>query len=244
MRYFSVLDAFLLAALISSAGVLPLIFMRVPRPHRPPLPPGASRRTIGRFAITGALNGFSQGLITPFLIPFFVILYHLSRRDMAAYTAAATVLGSLALLTAPMLERRLGFVRSITFTRTIGTALLVLMAVWHNLDFGLLVYVLTPALRIAALPAKQTALTSRVEQKHLGRALAVNQVTRLSGSSGAILCTGYLFDISALEIPFFIFAATMGLNVYLYYRFFGHDGQRGLEPAGSRDMPVATGAAE
>ncbi len=236
VHYFSTRNTFLAAAIISAVGTVLLFFMTVPeyvataRVQRT-----QSNKAIRHFSITGALNGFSQGLITPFLIPFFVLVYHMSKSRMAVYTAIGSILGSVALLAAPALERRLGFVRSITFTRALGTALLVIMAVWHNLWLGVAIYLVTPALRIAALPAQQSAIINRVESQSMARALAINQVTRLSGASAAMICTGILFDISELEMPFFLFAGVMAVNIYLYYRFFGHDGQTGAtEPAAAR----------
>ncbi len=230
VRYFSIHHVFLVAAGLSALGLPALVFMVIPpRPASPPRTPDAhkaSRKNIRKFGITGMLNGFSQGLITPFLIPFFVLVYGLHKSQMATYTSLATMLGAVSLLAAPILEKRLGFVRSIAFTRALGTVLLVIMAIWHNLDFALIIYVITPALRIAALPAQQTAITSRVHSDDVGRALAVNQVARVSASSGAILCTGYLFDLAAVEVPFFIYAAVMTANIYLYFKFFS-----GQEPS-------------
>ncbi|MGC8576248.1 MAG: hypothetical protein ACP5L3_06990 [Caldisericum sp.] len=42
-----------------------------------------SALTIGKFTLTGILNGLSQGLATPFLIPFFVVVYKLSETKIA-----------------------------------------------------------------------------------------------------------------------------------------------------------------
>ncbi|MGC9259330.1 MAG: MFS transporter [Phycisphaerae bacterium] len=232
VHYFSIRNTFLAACIISLAGMVFLSFLRIPEyVAAQSIARKQSNRAIRHFSITGALNGLSQGLITPFLIPFFVLVYHLSKSRMAVYTAIGSILASIALLAAPALEQRLGFVRSITFTRALGTALLLLMAVWHNLWIGLIIYLITPALRIAALPAQQSAIINRVEGQSMGRALAMNQVTRLSASSIAMICTGFLFDISEIEMPFFLYAGVMAVNIYLYYRFFGHDGQNGaVEP--------------
>ncbi len=225
---FSINESFLAAALISLAGLIPVLQMRIPKPGVSPenatVTHRESRKAIMHFSITGALNGLSQGLLTPFLIPFFVTVYRMPKSNMAVYTAIGSALGAVALLTAPALEKRLGFVQSVTFTRALGTILLLVMALWHNLPVGLLIYILTPALRIAALPAQQTAMINRVEGNSMGRALAANQVTRLSATSGAMLCTGYLFDMSAIEAPFMLYALVMGVNIYLYYRFFGRHG--------------------
>ena len=228
---FSVQNTFLVAGLISLAGAAATLVITLPAaPPTPTVTRRQSQQAIRHFSITGALNGLSQGLITPFLIPFFVMVYHTPKASMAVYTAIGSILGAVALLTAPALERRLGFVRSVTFTRAMGTLLLLIMAFWHNLEVGLIIYLLTPALRIAALPAQQTALISRVEGNSMGRALAANQVTRLSAASGAMLCTGYLFDISAIESPFILYAGVMAVNIYLYYRFFGRHGFKAAQP--------------
>lgn len=232
-RFFSVENTFLVGGLISVAGLVAIYPLKLSTRRAVNKRVPESRKAIGKFGITGALNGFSQGLITPFLIPFFVIVYHLSRAHMAVYSSIATVLGAASLLTAPVLERRLGFVRSIAFTRALGTALLLLMVLWHNLPLALAIYVITPALRIAALPAQQTALTSRVHSDDVGRALGINQVARLGAGSAAILCTGYLFDLSLIEMPFFIYAGVMTANIFLYFKFFG-----------KKDEPVVAAATQ
>ena len=227
VHFFTERQAFLAAAILSLVGCIPLLFLHLP--HYEPakkVTRAGSVRAIRQFGITGMLNGFSQGLITPFLIPFFVLVYHVSRAHMSVFASLASTAASISLLAAPVLERRFGFVRSITFTRALGVILLIIMAVWHNLAFGLLIYLIYPALRIAALPAQQSALIERVEHGSMGRALAVNQVARLSASSAASMCTGYLFDVSAIELPFFIYAVVMAANIVLYYRFFGRDGKK------------------
>lgn len=227
VHYFSVREAFLVAAIISLLGCLALLFLHLPQDEPvKKVTRENSTRAIRHFGITGTLNGLSQGLITPFLIPFFVLVYHLSRSHMAIFAALASLLASIALLAAPALERRFGFVRAITFTRALGVVLLIVMALWHNLAVAMIIYFIYPALRIAALPAQQSALTQRVEHGSMGRALAVNQVARLSASSAASICTGYLFDISAIEVPFFLYAGIMAANIFLYYRFFGHDSRK------------------
>ena len=75
------------------------------------------------------LNGLSQGLVVPFLIPFFVLVYHVPMAQMSVYAFAGKALGSVAILAAPMLERRFGFVKSVVITRGLGLAMLTLLPV-------------------------------------------------------------------------------------------------------------------
>lgn len=219
-RVFSIRHAFFAAAAISAAGLVFLLPMRIADK------PGEfgrlkSRKAIGKFSMTGALNGVSQGLLMPFLIPFFVIVYHVPKSRMSVYGFLGGALGALALLAAPPLERFFGFVWSMALTRGLGTLLLLLLPLSRVFWIALAVYLVTPALRVAALPAQQTALTAMVHEEEMGRALAMNQVARLAASSGAIAFTGYMFDISEIGLPFYAYAAVMALNLALYFRFFG-----------------------
>lgn len=215
--------AFLAAAVVSAAGIPFILPMRLPRQARN----GGdrlranSRKVIGKFSLTGAVNGFSQGLIIPFLIPFFVIVYHMPRPRMATYGFVAEILSSILLLFAPWIERKVGFVMGVAITRGLGAVLLVLLPLTHSLPLALAVYLLTPALRVVAVPAQQTALTAMVREGETGRALGVSQVARLSGSAGAIVFTGYAFGVDEIALPFYAYAAVIAFSLTLYFRFFG-----------------------
>jgi len=224
-RHAEVQHVFLYATVISGGGLAFLAFIKTGRIR------GDFRRlrgkiAIGKFTLTGILNGFTQGLVVPFLVPFFVIVYHVPKSEMAVYAFASGALAAFALLAAPRLEQTLGFVKSIAVTRGLGTALLLLLPFWHVFAIALVVYLVTPALRVMAVPVQQTALTEMVHQDELGRALGINQVARLGASSGGITLTGYLFNISEFAAPFCIYAVVMAANIYLYFHFF----QRGHRP--------------
>lgn len=227
-RLFTTRNVFAAATVVAAAGLVFLIPLRLPEPAGQ-LRRMKSARVIGQFSVTGLLNGFSQGLLMPFLIPFFVLVYHLPKDRMAVYSFASGVVGALALLTAPKLDQWLGFVRAIAWTRGVGAVLIAFLPVWHNLALALAIYLLIPALRVAALPTQQRALTDMVHAEETGRALGFNQVMRLGASSGAVALTGYLFEEADFAIPFELYAAIMLANIVLYFRFFGHHEQRPVE---------------
>lgn len=219
-RLVSVRGVFLVAMLISLAGTAILILLHVPSPKGKMTRLNA-KVTIGKFTLTGMLNGFSQGLVIPFLIPFFVLLYHLPKSEMAIYAFIGGLAGSFSLLAAPLLEKRLGFVGSIITSRGIGALLFVAFPLVHILAVSLLIYVIAPAFRVVALPIQQSELTKRVDNDEIGRALGINQVARLAASSTGTGLSGLLMDAAAFGIPFFAYGAIMVGNLYLYLRFFG-----------------------
>jgi predicted MFS family arabinose efflux permease len=228
-RLFTARDAFAAATLISLLGIACLIPVHFSE-YRGKLGRLQSKAMIGKFTLTGTLNGFAAGLIVPFLIPFFVIVYHVPKSEMSVYGFVAGSLASLAVLTAPRLDQVWGFVGSIAVTRGVGVALLLLLPLVHDLPLALLVYFVTPALRVAAMPVQRAAMTELVRTDELGRGLGLNQVARLAASSGSIAFTGYMFDLSDIGLPFYAYAAVMAFNILLYIRFFRGAELRTEEP--------------
>lgn len=220
VQFFSIKELFLVSALIAALGIPFLIFVNVVE-RKGKLRILKTKSTIGEFSITGILNGFAQGLVIPFLVPFFIITYHLSKSEISVYAFWSGLIGAFALLSAPLFERLFGFVKSMIVTRGIGTVLMVLFPIIRFLPFSIFVYLIAPAFRIAAVPIQQAELTRRVDDDEVGRALGTNQVARLVASSAATGISGYFIDGAFLEVPFFAYGIIMATNIYLYIRFFG-----------------------
>lgn len=219
-RLFDARSAIFWAAAMSAIGLVFLV------PLRPVDNPGEllelkSKGVIGKFSLTAAVNGLSQGLVMPFLIPFFVLVYHTPQAKMSVYGFGSEMVAAVAILLAPAVEKRFGFVKGIAVTRGIGAGLLLLLPLTRIFALALIVYLVTPALRVLAMPVQQTALTAMVNETEMGRALAMNQVARLATSAGAVAFTGYMFDLSEIALPFYGYAVLTGLSVSLYFRFFG-----------------------
>jgi MFS family permease len=219
-RLMSAREGFLAAVIASAVGVLFLIPVK-PVDNRGERKRLQSRKIIGKFSMTAAVNGLSQGIVMPFLIPFFVLVYHTPKAQMSVYGFGSELVAAVAILVAPSLERRFGFVKSVAFTRGFGAALLLLLPWMRIFVLSIVIYMLTPALRVVAVPAQQTALTVMVKKDEMGRALAMNQVARLSASGGAVALTGYMFEAAEIAVPFYIYAALTCVSLAMYFRFFG-----------------------
>ena len=180
--------------------------------------------TIGKFSLTGILNGVSQGLVTPFLIPFFILVYGVPKDAMGIWATVAGIIASFSLLLAPLIERLLGFLGSIYATRG-GTILVALaLPLVRLLPVSLALYCAFPSLRVMAVPVQQSAMMDLVSSGERGRALGINQAFRLSFSAIGTGFTGYEFNVSSIYVPFIVYAAAMGGNLLLYRLFF-HDYQ-------------------
>ncbi len=175
---------------------------------------------IGKFSLTGLLNGASQGLVTPFLIPFFIIVYGIPRDTMGIWAGISGGVAALSLLLAPLIERVLGFLKSIYVTRG-GTILIALAFPFVQvLPVSLAFFCIFPSLRVMAVPVQQSAMMDLVSEGERGRALGINQALRLSFSAVGTGVTGYEFNADLIYIPFLLYAVVMAGNLFLYRRFF------------------------
>lgn len=218
-RLVDVRDAFLVAAVVSLAGLPMILGLRVPA-AKGKLRELPGKVVIGKFSLTALLNGLAGGLVVPFLIPFFVLVYSLPKSRMSVFGFIAGLMASLAIFLAPVLERTLGFVRTVAWTRGIGAVLLVLLPLVRWLPVSLGIYLITPTLRMIAMPVQRSAIVDMVKRDERGRALAANQVARLSAGSAGIILSGWLFETAEIALPFLIYAGVMFANIYLYFRFF------------------------
>ena len=212
---------FLLGAGLSLVALLVSVFVEVVPRARKGRPAETSRKVIWKFSATGILNGFSQGLITPFLIPFFVVVYAIPRTEMAPFTTASGLAATFALLLAPLLDRRWGFVPSITYTRGAAAILALLFAFLRYLPISLAIYLLLPALRVMALPTQTSAMVGMLPAADRAEATGTNQAARLGSASGATAFSGWALGNVSLEVPFVGYALAVLSNIYLYVRYFG-----------------------
>ena len=224
-KLLAVHDIFLVAAVVSAAGIPFLWSIRVEPPGRASLASLRTKTTIGKFTLTGMLNGFSQGLVVPFLIPFFIMVYRLPKSEMSVFAFTAGALGAVSILGAPLLERKLGFLRSILLTRGITLALFLAFPFIRFLPASAMIYIVAPSLRVAGLPIQQSELTKRVDEGEMGRALGINRVARLMATSAGIGVSGHLMDAAHFEVPFLLYGLVMTGNLMLYVKFFSDGGR-------------------
>lgn len=179
-----------------------------------------SKKAIFKFSLVGILNGLSQGLIMPFLIPFFIIVYHIPKSQMSIYAFFGAVMAAFAPMFANVLDKKYGFLKSITVTRGLGAIFMVVFPLVRVLPVSLAFYLIAPFLRMMALPIQQSTLVGMVDSKETARALSINQVSRLSASATGTFVASDFFLLDFIEIPFFLYGVVMFFNIYLYFKFF------------------------
>jgi len=211
---------FIFASVASLLSVMIMIPVRAKTKNKKANTALKAKDAIFKFSVVGMLNGLSQGLIMPFMIPFFIIVYHTPKSQMSIYSFAGSVVAAFAPMFANLLDKKYGFLKSITVTRGLGAMLMVFFPVVRIFYLSLIIYLVSPFLRMMALPIQQSTLVGMVDASETARALSINQVSRLSASAAGTFVASDFFLLNSIEAPFFLYSAVMFLNIYLYVKFF------------------------
>ncbi len=215
---------FAVGLVISTAATLVVVFISESSIRKPAKEAFRFRsgRSIAKFSVTGALNGFGQGLVTPYFSVLFKSRYHISNGLIGDIMGAATLITAFSLYFTPYLTRRLGFVNLISLTRGVATVLLAAFPFIPGVVLASADYFCFTMLRMVSLPAQQSLMMGMVTENERGTATSVNQASRLLPSSAATFLAGYLF-YGSFELPFIVSVPVNLLNLVFYNVFFKKD---------------------
>jgi len=65
-------------------------------------------------------------------------------------------------------------------------------------------------------------MSEMVDASEMARAFSLNQISRLGASSIGTFLTSFLWELSFVSLPFFIYSSIMAFNIFLYKKFFGN----------------------
>ncbi|MGC9072200.1 MAG: MFS transporter [Acidilobus sp.] len=238
--YLGYRDELAISSLIAAGAMALIPPIRLPGVRARSMSMRSTRNAL-KFSVTGLMNGLTNGLTVPFIVPIFIYVYHAPRSLTSDVVTAASLLATSSMLAAPWLERRLGFLRSITITRALTIPIMLAFPFAGSFWAAAALYLTYPMLRVIAIPVQQSFLLELTPAEERGRVSGYNQGSRLLFSSVGTFAASPFFDtgsapaVPMYSIPFLIYAGLMGLNVYMYWRFFSADEAR---LASRRSMPV------
>ncbi len=181
---------------------------------------GEGPNYIKHFSITGLLNGFSQGLVSPFFAIIFEAVFGLSKAQIGMLFSIGGYLTGFAYIFSPSMNRALGFTKSITVTRTLSATALLLLPIMPNAALAEAMYLILTPLRAISLPIQSSLMMSLIGEEQRATGSGLNQFSRLMASAFSTLLGGFLLEYAPPLIPFAISASATYLNSYLYHQYF------------------------
>ncbi|MGC9208421.1 MAG: MFS transporter [Nitrososphaeria archaeon] len=179
------------------------------------------------FSLTGLLNGFSQGLVTPFFAIIFEVLFDLSKAQIGMLFSMGGYLTGLAYIFSPSLNRALGFTKSIIITRTLSATALLLLPLMRSAFLAEAMYLILTPLRAISLPIQSSLMMGLIGEEQRATGSGLNQFSRLMASAFSTVLGGFLLEFAPPLVPFAVSASATYLNSYLYRQYFS-DVEKGI----------------
>ncbi|MGC9085373.1 MAG: MFS transporter [Thermoproteota archaeon] len=173
------------------------------------------------FAVTGILNGFGQGIVTPYYPIIFSTFFGMSKSQIGYLVSLGGILSGVAFIFTQYFTSKLGFLKFINITRSISATLVLLLPFSPNYFLASFLYLLLTPLRAVSLPAQTSLMMTLVNEEDRSTASGINQAARLIASAIGTMITGGLLDSFPLFVPFLIAAMSTYGNVFMYIKFFG-----------------------
>jgi MFS family permease len=235
---------FLLAGFIGFAMALAVIPVREshrPRaalsPADPPAnpaspPPGISAdgrrlglsadswRLVIRFMVTNSTNGLAIGMLGPIVVYWFYRRFGVSSGELAAVFFAMNLVTAIPYLMAGRIALRLGSVRSVVATRTVGTVLLFAVVLMPSFWLAALMYGIRAVFNVLSIPVRQSYLMGVIAPSERSTASGFASFPSQVTSAVGPYLAGYMMEHISLELPLEFAAVMQGINVALYWLFF------------------------
>ena len=189
--------------------------------RRPRLPlSGSSRAFLMKLWITNSVNGMATGLFGPFITYWFYRRYGVSSGTIGALYAVINVVSMASVLSAAGFARRLGLVRTITFSRICQGTLLIPMALAPTFWLAGGIYLVRMTLQRVGMPLRQSYVMAMVPSEERGAVAGLSQLPSQATSTSGPVIAGYMFEHIALALPFVVGGVLQLVNTALFYHFF------------------------
>jgi len=181
----------------------------------------ADTKVLRAFAVTGVVNGASQGLLTPFYPIIFEHVFGLTVAQVGILMMGGGILTGVSDFFTVHLARNMGFLNLIMTTRAASATAVLLLPFAPNAASASALYLIMTPLRAVSLPAQTSLQMALVSEGARGRVGGLNQAARLLAAAAATYSGGIIMTFMPFFAPFLMASGLTYANSALYYTFFG-----------------------
>jgi len=178
-----------------------------------------SRDLLVRLLVPEAILGLGAGLFVPFINVYFARHLGASVSEVGIIFSVMSLVTTVAILAAPLLEGKYGTVKAVVYTRILSVPLLLTIALTNSLWIGAIAAWFRSALMNASMPlvSKFNAEVAETGERATLSSL-VGMVWTLSWAIGARL-GGRAMEAYGYNFPYFFTATLYVLSAFVFYYY-------------------------
>lgn len=174
-----------------------------------------------KLALVNGLNGLAVGLTGPMMAYWFSIRYGVSTAAIGTTLSIGFLITGISSVVNGYMAQKIGMVKSVTWMRIMGSAMMAILPFMPNFLFASILYVIRSAMNRGTQGNRSALSASLTRDQRRGFATSINALSmRLPSSIGPTL-TGYMMDAGELNLPLYLTAGLQVVNAAIYQWIFG-----------------------
>lgn len=190
------------------------------------IPPISTLREIAIYSLVRATDGLAMSFISSLAPLYFYLRFSIGSEDLAPIYAVARFLPIPLYLTAPIIVKKLGYVKPLIAIRAVSGLSALCIAFSSSLELASLSLVSYMVLVEIGMPVRQAFATEIAGISAVGSLIGISNSIRTMVRSAAPIVTGYLFQLSFFDLPFAIGSSLLLLNALQFHIFYSRRGDK------------------
>lgn len=181
--------------------------------------PRVSWKNIIKLSLPTIPSGIGSGMVTPIFSLWFSVKFNLTPGEIGIIFGVANIFTTLMMLLIPILISKESELRTIVWSRIIGSVSLILVAISPNIILAAIFFIMRKGFQMGAIPVRQSFSMGIVDETERATSSGVTSFTRTGFSSISPPVSGKIMAYS-IDLPPLLGGAINLLDPIIYYMLF------------------------
>jgi MFS family permease len=179
-------------------------------------------RNMAKLAAVNMINGLAIGFMGPLMSYWFSVKFGVSAAEIGLTLSLTFAVTGISSFITGELAQRFGMVKSVVWLQILGVLMMCTLPLLPTFWLASLVYIVRSALSRGTQGARSALSASLTRDHRRGFSVSMNSLAmRLTSSIGPTL-SGYMMEMDALSLPFYVASGLQFASTLLYGRLFRH----------------------
>lgn len=181
--------------------------------------PRVSWKNIIKLSLPTIPSGIGSGMVSPIFSLWFSVKFNLTPGEIGIIFGVANIFTTLMMLFIPMIIRKESELRTIVWSRVIGSVSLILVAISPNIILAAIFFIMRNGFQMGAIPVRQSFSMGIVDETERATSSGVTSFTRTGFSSISPPVSGNIMAYS-IDLPPLLGGVINLMDPIIYYILF------------------------
>ena len=180
----------------------------------------SSRNFVVKMALLGVVDNFGAGLISPLLSYWFFLRYGVELKSLGLMFFLSYLLAALSFLTAPLIARQIGVVRTMAFSHGLASMIYLFLPLAPTFTIAAAMTIARSYLAYMDSPLRSSFIMGVVRPEDRGSAAGLTTLSRQIPVAISPTISAYMMHAFALHVPIVIGGALQLLHDCVFFGLF------------------------